>query len=58
LRLPHGGLTAASWRIIGRKFEWQFKYRDESNLKMRGGKIPSITEMPVKWAFLALASNC
>jgi hypothetical protein len=46
--------------IFPGKFEWQFKYRNESNLNepkaADGGKVSSITVMPMESGVLRLAS--
>jgi hypothetical protein len=48
------------WGIIQRKFEWLFKYRNESNLNepkaAAGGMVSSMTAMPMESGFLHLAS--
>jgi hypothetical protein len=48
------------WGIFQRKFEWLFKYRDESNLNepkaADGGRAASIASMLTESGFLHLAS--
>ena len=54
--MPFAGLLEA---MMAGKFEWQFKYRDESNLNepnaADGGKVASITSMLMESGFLHLA---